>query len=134
MGLALEATERYEDAVHAYEHALRVFRQIDDVTGISACYNNLGSVSYARGENVQALQWYDRDRQLLEQRGAWTDLAATLHNLGHVALEQGAREQAQLFFTQSRELYAAFDLHDYVAEEDEMLRFIAAGKPEVKKR
>jgi tetratricopeptide (TPR) repeat protein len=134
MGLALEATERYEDAVHAYEHALRVFRQIDDVTGISACYNNLGSVSYARGENVQALQWYDRDRQLLEQRGAWTDLAATLHNLGHVALEQGAREQARLFFTQSRDLYAAFDLHDYVAEEEEMLRFIAVAKPDAKKR
>ena len=71
------------------------------------------------------MQWYDRDRQLLEQRGAWTDLAATLHNLGHVALEQGAREQAQAYFTQSRDLYAAFDLDDYVAEEEEMLRFLA---------
>jgi tetratricopeptide (TPR) repeat protein len=125
MGLALEATERYDDAVHAYEHALRMFRQMDDVVGISACYNNLGSVCYARGEIVQALQWYDRDRQLLEHRGAWTDLAATLHNLGHVALEQGAREQAQAYFTQSRDLYAAFDLHDYMAEEEEMLRFLA---------
>jgi Tfp pilus assembly protein PilF len=102
-----------------------MFRQMDDVVGISACYNNLGSVCYARGETVQALQWYDRDRQLLEQRGAWTDLAATLHNLGHVALEQGAREQAGAYFTQSRDLYAAFDLHDYVAEEQEMLRFLA---------
>jgi tetratricopeptide (TPR) repeat protein len=125
IGLALEATERFDDAVHAYEHALRMFRQMDDVVGISACYNNLGSVCYARGETVQALQWYDRDRQLLEQRGAWTDLAATLHNLGHVALEQGAREQAGAYFTQSRDLYAAFDLHDYVAEEQEMLRFLA---------
>ncbi len=128
MGLALEATERYDDAVNAYEHALRTFRQIDDVIGISACYNNLGSVCYARGETVQALQWYDRDRQLLEQRGAWTDLAATLHNLGHVALEQGALDQAQAYFTQSRNLYAAFDLHEYVAEEVEMLRFLADNK------
>jgi tetratricopeptide (TPR) repeat protein len=125
MGLALEATERYDDAVHAYEHALRMFRQMDDAIGISACYNNLGSVCYARGEIVLALQWYDRDRQLLEQRSAWTDLAATLHNLGHVALEQGAREQAQVYFTQSRDLYAAFDLHDYVEEEEEMLPFLA---------
>jgi tetratricopeptide (TPR) repeat protein len=128
MGLALESTERYEDAVHAYEHALRMFRQLDDATGISACYNNLGSVCFARGETVNALQWYDRDRQLLEQRGAWTDLAATLHNLGHVALEQGARDQAEAYFTQSRDLYAAFDLHEYVGEEEEMLRFLADNK------
>jgi tetratricopeptide (TPR) repeat protein len=128
IGLALEATERMEDAVHAYEHALRMFTQLDDATGISACYNNLGSVCYARGETVQALQWYDRDRQLLEARGAWTDLAATLHNLGHVALEQGAREQAAAYFTQSRDLYAAFDLHEYVEEEEEMLRFLAQQK------
>ena len=125
MGLALEATDRFDDAVHAYEHALRMFRQMDDLIGISACYNNLGSVFYARAETVQALQWYDRDRQLLEQRGAWTDLAATLHNLGHVALEQGARQQAHAYFMQSRDLYAAFDLHEYVAEEEEMLRFLA---------
>ena len=45
-----------------------------------------------------------------------------------MALEQGAREQAQDYFTQSRDLYAAFDLHDYVAEEEEMLRFIAQKK------
>jgi tetratricopeptide (TPR) repeat protein len=125
IGLALEATERYDDAVHAYEHALHIFRQMDDVIGISACYNNLGSVCYARGETVQSLEWYDRDRQLLEQRGAWTDLAATLHNLGHVALEQGAREQAVAYFMQSRDLYAAFELDEYVAEEEEMLRFLA---------
>lgn len=128
MGLALEATERMEEAVNAYQHALRMFTQLDDPVGISACYNNLGSVCYARGETVQALGWYDRDRQLLEGRGAWTDLAATLHNLGHVALEQGAREQAQSYFTQSRDLYAAFDLHEYVEEEEEMLRFLAQKK------
>ena len=36
-----------------------------------------------------------------------------------------AREQAQSYFTQSRDLYAAFDLHEYVEEEEEMLRFLA---------
>ena len=68
--------------------------EIDDVTGISACYNNLGSVCYARSDLAHALHWYEHDTALLQQRGAWTDLAATLHNLGHVALEQGNHEQA----------------------------------------
>jgi tetratricopeptide (TPR) repeat protein len=124
LGLVLEAIERYAEAVSAYEYALKSFAQMEDVTGISACYNNLGSVAYARNAFAQALEWYDRDRGLLQQRGAWTDLAATLHNLGHVALEQANPDQALAYFRQSRELYAAFDLEDYVEEENEMIRFI----------
>ncbi|MFO7633994.1 MAG: hypothetical protein R6W76_15720, partial [Caldilinea sp.] len=53
----------------------------------------------------------------------WTDLAATLHNLGHVALEQGVFEQAATYFTESRDLYAAFDLSEYVQEEEEMIEY-----------
>ena len=120
--------ERNEDAVQAYEVALRMFQQTDDATGVSACYNNLGSVSYARSDFVQAFQWYELDVQLLERRGAWTDLAATLHNLGHVAAEQGEVDRALAYFGRSRDLYAAFDLDDYVGEEEEMLRYLHANR------
>jgi tetratricopeptide (TPR) repeat protein len=124
LGLSLEAMERYPDAMVAYQYALRMFTQSNDQTGVSACYNNLGSVCYASGNLSRAIEWYDLDRKLLENAGAWTDLAATLHNLGHVALEQGAQERALAYFAQSRDLYAAFDLEEYVEEEDEMIRFI----------
>lgn len=128
MGLALESLERNEDAIHAYEVALRMFQQTDDATGVSACYNNLGSASYARSDFPQAASWYGLDEQLLERRGAWTDLAATLHNLGHVAAEQGDSARALACFERSRELYAAFDLDEYVAEEEEMIRYLRANK------
>ena len=124
LGLSLEAMERYPDAIIAYQYALRMFTQSQDLTGVSACYNNLGSACYASGNLSKALEWYDLDRKLLESHGAWTDLAATLHNLGHVALEQGAQEKALAYFTQSRDLYAAFDLEEYVEEEEEMIHFI----------
>ena len=124
LGLSLEAMERYPEAVIAYQYALRMFTQSNDLTGVSACYNNLGSVSYASGNLTQAIEWYDLDRELLESSGAWTDLAATLHNLGHVALEQGSQEGALAYFARSRDLYAAFDLEEYVEEEEEMMRFI----------
>ena len=54
------------------------------------------------------------------------DKAATLHTLGHVAVEQQNHEQAAEYFRRSRELYAAFQLEEYVAEEDEMLAYVAA--------
>ncbi|MBK8050729.1 MAG: tetratricopeptide repeat protein [Anaerolineales bacterium] len=129
MGLSLEAMERFDDATHVYEHALRTFEQNDDQIGVSACFNNLGSVSYAQGKFGKALTWYERDRALLQTRGAWTDMAATLHNLGHVAMEQHELQQALSFFTQSRDLYAAFDLNDYVAEEVEMIHYVQEQKP-----
>lgn len=123
VGLVLEALSRHEQAIQAYEYALKIFDKIEDLTGVSACYNNLGSVCYARGDFGQAQAWYILDVALLRQRGAWTDLAATLHNLGHVALEQAMLEQAAAYFVESRELYAAFDLSEYVAEEEEMIRY-----------
>lgn len=121
MGLAVEALDRLDDALAAYEAALREFERIGDATGISAAYNNLGSACYARQEYAAALAWYEKDMALLERRGAWTDMAATLHNLGHVALEMGDPARARAYFTQSRDLYAAFQLSEYVAEEQEML-------------
>lgn len=123
VGLALESLERHGEAIEAYEYALNMFRKGDDVTGVSACYNNLGSVCFARGEFAEALAWYELDMELLKRRGAWTDLAATLHNLGHVAIETGNLERATAYFTESRDLYAAFDLDDYVQEETEMIEY-----------
>lgn len=63
------------------------------------------------------------------------DKAATLHNLGHVALEQQDHAQAAEYFSRSRELYAAFQLEEYVAEEDEMLAYVeAVASPERSQR
>jgi tetratricopeptide (TPR) repeat protein len=126
MGLALEGMERFADAHQAYQNALAVFMQMGDDAGISTCYNNLGSVAYARQQFDEALQWYEKDLELAEKRGAWMDNAATLHNLGHVALEQKNRPQARSYFERSRDLYAAFQLADYVEEETEMLEYVAS--------
>jgi len=123
VGLALESLERHAEAIVAYEYALDMFRKSSDVTGISACYNNLGSVCFARREFADALAWYELDMELLRRRGAWTDLAVTLHNLGHVAIETGNLERATAFFSESRDLYAAFDLNEYVQEEIEMIEY-----------
>ncbi|MEZ4661438.1 MAG: tetratricopeptide repeat protein [Caldilineaceae bacterium] len=129
MGLALERMERLPEAEQAYERALLEFRRIGDLIGVSTCYNNLGSVNYERGGHGQALKWYELDLKLSEVRGAWTDMAATLHNLGHVALEQEDYDRAEGYFKQSRDLYAAFQLTEYVQEEQEMIKYVVAQKP-----
>jgi tetratricopeptide (TPR) repeat protein len=128
MGLALEGMERLSEAEQSYTQALELFRRINDPLGISTCYNNLGSVAYAQDNFAQAVKWYELDLALAEQRGAWTDRAATLHNLGHVASELGEMDQAQAYFEQSRELYAAFNLTDYVQEEEAMIEYVVANK------
>ena len=126
LGLAMEGMAMYAEAQRAYESALTVFERNRDATGISTCYNNLGSVCYARQDFAASLAWYEKDLDLSDARGAWMDKAATLHNLGHVALEQQEYAQAGEYFRRSRELYAAFQLEEYVAEEDEMLTYVAA--------
>ena len=143
MGLSLEGLERLHEAEQAYLQALELFQRINDPLGISTCYNNLGSVTYAQGNFAQAVKWYELDLALAEGRGAWTDMAATLHNLGHVALEQASGEErgedgeqtarqnslarAKAYFEQSRDLYAAFNLADYVQEEEAMIEYVLAN-------
>jgi tetratricopeptide (TPR) repeat protein len=124
IGLCLEGMDRYEEARSAYEQALVVFRRARDQMGISTCYNNLGSVAYASQKFDEALAWYEQDLSLSDQRGTWMDKAATLHNLGHVCLEQDRLSQALDYFRRSRNLYAAFQLSDYVAEEEEMITYV----------
>ncbi len=124
LGLALEAMEHFDQARQAYLQALQYFQLENDLLGISTCYNNLGSVAYAQQRLEEAERWYRQDLALSEQRGAWMDMAATLHNLGHVALEQGDLEQARQYFLESRDLYGAFQLAEYVQEEEEMIRYI----------
>jgi Tfp pilus assembly protein PilF len=116
--------EKYADAERAYQEALSMFERARDEAGISTCYNNLGSVAYAQQKHAEALGWYEKDLLLSERRGTWMDKAATLHNLGHVALEQQNTAQALDYFTRSRDLYAAFQLTDYVQEEEEMIEHV----------
>ncbi len=123
-GLALEAMDRLEDAQRAYAGALHEFERLDDATGMSAAFNNLGSAAYARQAYAEAVGWYACDLALLDRLGSWTDMAAAYHNLGHVALETGDLERAYAEFMRSRDLYAAFELNAYVAEEQAMLDFI----------
>ena len=138
MGLALEGMERLDEAEQAYIQALELFQRINDPLGITTCYNNLGSVTYAQGNFVQAVKWYELDLALAAERGAWTDMAATLHNLGHVALERATGQenaqatpdnwaQAKAYFEQSRDLYAAFNLAEYMQEEEAMIEYLLAN-------
>ena len=124
IGLTLEGMQRLAEARSAYESALELFKRVVDVTGISTCYNNLGSASYAQEDYAHALEWYRLDLELSRSRGQWTDMAATLHNLGHVALEQSDLSQALTYFEESRDLYADFDLEEYVQEEIEMIDYV----------
>lgn len=124
IGLVLEELGKYEEATTAYAQALAVFRSVGDELGVSTCTNNLGSVSYARQDFSQAMKWYKLDLLLSEKRGAWVDMAATLHNLGHVALELNQRLDALEFFRRSQALYQAFQLDDFVGEEEAMIHYI----------
>ncbi len=123
-GLALEAMDRLADAQRAYIGALHEFERLDETAGMSAAYNNLGSAAYAQQQFTEAMAWYSKDMALLERLGGWTDMAAAHHNMGHVTLETGDLERAHAEFLRSRDLYAAFDLNAYVAEEQAMLDYI----------
>ncbi|MEZ4580978.1 MAG: tetratricopeptide repeat protein [Caldilineaceae bacterium] len=125
IGLVLEGLGHLDEARQAYTNALDAFRRIGDETGISACYNNLGSVCFANEDYADALAWYERDLRLSDARGNWTDMAATLHNWVMSPWSR-ATWTGRRYFTDSRDLYAAFDLLDYVAEEEEMLEYIAS--------
>ena len=63
-GSMLEAIGDDETAEARYLAALHDWEALDDPSGIALAYRHLGNAGVGRGRYAEAIEWYERARQL----------------------------------------------------------------------
>jgi len=95
----LGGLNRYADAIHAYEEALTVLRDVPDVspTHTADVLRALGQTHEAQGQRPEAAQAYRRALNLLERADAPRARRDVLHLLARVVAALGEPSAVQLY-------------------------------------
>jgi tetratricopeptide (TPR) repeat protein len=83
------------DAARAgFERALLLAERFGDTLMMARCANNIGNVTYYRGDLAEALRQYGHAASLFDQVGSVRGVAEAWHNTGVVRREEGDFEAA----------------------------------------
>jgi tetratricopeptide (TPR) repeat protein len=93
-GKILEKLGKEEQALTAYEESLKLFQDIEDQTGISSVFNNLGIIYRKQGDLNQALNYYQKSLAIRRTLDNKIDIVATLNNMGIIYMFQGNLNKA----------------------------------------
>lgn len=91
----------YDNAVHNYFDALKIYEEIDAKSNIARTWNELGITYALRSNYRQALESYHKALQIYTLIGNKSGYANTLSNLADLYLEQDSTEQAIRYFKEA---------------------------------
>ena len=82
--------------------ALPIFEELGDLRGQATALNNLGIEAYYAGDWKNALDAYERSRDLFERIGDVTSVAMAMNNIGEIRSDQGHLGDAERLFAEVR--------------------------------
>lgn len=105
LGLVARARSNYDGARKAFEQALPLFREVNDIIGQANCVKGLGDIALARSDHEAARRAYEQAQPLYRQGGIIIGEANCIRNLGDIALERFDHEGARKAYEQALLLY-----------------------------
>jgi tetratricopeptide (TPR) repeat protein len=103
---ALVELGRAEEAVHS-QKALELYDELGKLGPPATIYNNLGMFAWLEGRWDEAIELYDKGRQLRLKLGDAVDAATGTHNIAEVLSDQGRLDEARPLFEESLRLWRA---------------------------
>jgi predicted ATPase/class 3 adenylate cyclase len=97
---ALVELGRSDEAVHS-EKALELYRELGKLGPQSTIYNNSGLFAWFEGRWDDAVELYDKGRQIRVQIGDVVDAATGTHNIAEVLSDRGQLTEAKPMFEES---------------------------------
>ncbi len=91
-----------DKAESMFREALRIFREVGNIYGITTASNNLGDVSLARGSLASAEHALSDALPGYKEMGDKDGIALTLNDLGEVARRRGELDKASRTFEQAK--------------------------------
>ena len=84
--------------------ALPIYEELGDLVGQARVLNNMGIEAYYEGRWTEALDLYERSRELRRRTGDVTEVAVQTNNIGEILSDQGRLEEAERHFREAREV------------------------------
>ena len=97
---------RSEEAVHS-QRALELYEELGKLGPPATIYNNLGMFAWLEGRWDEAIELYDKGRQLRLKLGDAVDAATGTHNIAEVLSDQGRLDEARPLFEESLRVWRA---------------------------
>jgi class 3 adenylate cyclase/tetratricopeptide (TPR) repeat protein len=116
---------RSEEAVHS-QRALELYEQLGKLGPQATIYNNLGTFAFYEGRWDDALDLYDKARQLRLRLADQVDAAIGTHNIAEVLSDQGHLADARQQFEDALRIWRAADFSIGVAYATSSLARVAA--------
>ena len=83
------------------QRALELYEELGKLGPQATIYNNLGMFAWLEGRWDEAVELYDKGRQLRLRIGDEVDAATGTHNIAEVLSDQGRLDEAQPMFEES---------------------------------
>ncbi len=101
MGLSSTGKSDFDIAIHYFFKGLRLFMEIGDRKGESACLHNIGNVKNNQGNYSEAIQYTLKAAKIREEIGDKIGLASSYNNIGVTYYYIGDYSQALKYFFKS---------------------------------
>lgn len=92
---AINQPNALERAMNDAEAGLALFRELDDMSGMSWALNGLGELARTAGDYDRAEEFYEEGMQISRKTGEVIRLASVLENLAYVAYHHGDYNRAR---------------------------------------
>ncbi len=84
----------FNTALEYYEKSLPIMKEINELYGIAAALNNIGTVYTIKGDMVRELEYYERSLEIFDNIGFKLGIATLLNNIGNVNYTKGELTKA----------------------------------------
>lgn len=95
--------------------ALKIYEELDDLSGQANVLNNLGMFAYFRSEWDEAIHFYERSRRARLELGDEVNAAYGTANVAEILLDQGRLEEAESRFRDALRVWRASGYRQGVA-------------------
>jgi len=102
-------TGEYKIALQYFEEAIIFYNETDNQKGISACYNNIGSLNFEQGSYLIALEYYQKALKIRKKINYTSGIASCLNNIGETYRKQTDYPQSLQYYQQSLDIYTELD-------------------------
>jgi class 3 adenylate cyclase/tetratricopeptide (TPR) repeat protein len=127
LDLTLVDLGRADEAVYS-EQAMQLYVELGKLGPQASIYNNLGHRAWMRGIWGEAVEFYDKARELRARLGDAVDAATGTHNIAEVLSDQGRLEQAQKMFEEALRVWRAAEFGVGVAYATSSLGRVASRR------